>query len=71
VRQDYANAMKWFHKAADQNNANAQGYIGTMYENGEGVRQNKTTAKEWYGKGCDNGSQISCNEYKRLNQLGY
>ena len=52
-------------------NGFAQTSIGAMYEEGEGVRQNKTTAKEWYGKGCDNGSQIGCDQYKRLNQQGY
>lgn len=42
-----------------------------MYEVGEGVRQNKATAKELYGKSCDNGYQGGCDDYKRLNEQGY
>jgi len=39
-----------------------------MYHNGEGVRQNINTAKEWFGKSCDNGEQLGCDKYRILNQ---
>lgn len=42
-----------------------------MYEAGQGVQQNKTIAKEWYGKACDNGDQHGCDNYKELNEQGY
>lgn len=71
VRQDYTKALQSFHKAADQDYAVAQSYIGIMYESGAGVQQNKTTAKEWYGKGGDNGFQSACDSYRRLNEQGY
>ncbi len=29
------------------------------------------TAKEWFGKACDNGAQMGCDRYKRLNEQGY
>lgn len=45
--------------------------IGSIYENGNGVKQNKTTAKEWYGKACDNGYQDGCDSYRKLNEQGY
>ena len=42
-----------------------------IYEEGWGVRQNKADAKEWYGKACDNGDQLGCNYYRKLNEQGY
>ena len=42
-----------------------------MYGNGEGVRQDYKKAKEWFGKACDNGSQVGCDEYKKLNEKGH
>ena len=32
VEQDYATAVEWFRKAADQGDANAQYNLGVMYE---------------------------------------
>ena len=42
-----------------------------MYDNGYGVKQDYKKAKEWYGKACDAGVQIGCDNYKLLNQKGY
>ena len=42
--------------------------LGFSYEAGDGVRQNNITAKEFYGKACDMGLQIGCDDYARLNQ---
>lgn len=56
---------------AQVGNAQAQNDLGVMYDNGKGVRQNTHTAKEWFGKACDNGFQMGCDKYKLLNQLGY
>ncbi|AGR78051.1 Sel1 repeat-containing protein [Aliarcobacter butzleri 7h1h] len=28
-------------------------------------------AKKWYGKACDGGDQFSCDEYTKLNKIGY
>ena len=44
------------------------GMLGVMYEKGNGVRQDKYMAKEYYGKACDLGAQDGCDEYKRLNR---
>ena len=46
--QDYAEAMHWYRKAAEQGNAIAQFNLGVMYSNGEGVRQDQTEAAKWY-----------------------
>ena len=53
VPQNYAEAMKWFRKAADQGNARAQHGIGVMYANGQGVPQNDAEAMRWYRMAAD------------------
>ncbi|MES1964788.1 hypothetical protein M0N77_05505 [Psychrobacter sp. AH5] len=61
-----------FQKAANQGNMYGQNIFGTFYEEGlGGLKQNRATAKEWYGKACDQGLQSGCDEYKRLNERGY
>ena len=70
VRQDYAEAVRWYRKAAEQGNANAQYNLGVMYGNGQGVRQDRALAQEWFGKACQNGDQDGCNNYQRL-KAGY
>ena len=46
--QDYAEAMHWYRKAAEQGNAIAQFNLGVMYSNGEGVKRDQTEAAKWY-----------------------
>jgi TPR repeat protein len=45
--QDYTEAAKWFHKAAEQKNAMAQFNLGRLYENGHGVPQDYVKAHMW------------------------
>jgi len=47
VTQDYAEAAKWYRKAADQGHASAQYYLGLMYYQGEGVSKNRVLAYMW------------------------
>ena len=69
VRQDYTEAVKWFRKAAEQGHANAQAILGFSYLLGQsGVQVNKSLAKEWFGKACDNGDQGGCKYYGKLNR---
>ena len=42
-----------------------------MYDNGYGPKQDKRVAKQWFGKACDGGDQMGCENYKILNQQGY
>ena len=57
--QDYAEAMTWFHKAADQGYATAQTNLGVMYTYGEGVPQDYTEALRWYGKAAERGDALA------------
>ena len=40
--------------------------LGAAYILGKGVQVNKSLAKEWLGKACDNGEQEGCEYYGKL-----
>ena len=48
VPQDYAEAAKWYRKAADQGHAGAQIKLGSLYETGHGVPRDLGEAQRWY-----------------------
>lgn len=45
--QDYAEAAKWYRKAAEQGDAEAQAALGRLYANGTGVPQEDKEAYFW------------------------
>ena len=47
---NYTEAVKWYRKAAEQGNADAQYKLGYCYENGKGVKQSFSEASKWYEK---------------------
>ncbi|WP_454997748.1 tetratricopeptide repeat protein, partial [Capnocytophaga granulosa] len=53
---DYAEAVKWYRKAAEQGHAGAQKNLGGMYQNGQGVSQDYLEAVKWYKKAAEQGS---------------
>ena len=55
VTQDYAEAVKWFRKAAEQGVAAAQFNLGIMYDNGLGVTQDYAEAVKWFRKAAEQG----------------
>jgi hypothetical protein len=54
--KDYVEAMRWYRKAADQGDADAQYNIGWLYEHGRGVAQDYAEAMRWYRKAADQGN---------------
>ncbi len=46
--QDYAEAVRWYHRAAEQGDASAQNNLAVMYHNGQGVPQDYVQAHKWY-----------------------
>jgi TPR repeat protein len=56
VRSDYAEAAKWWRKAADQGDAAAQSDLGWLYTSGQGVETNYTEAAAWYRKSAEQGN---------------
>ncbi|MGA2224972.1 MAG: PDZ domain-containing protein [Syntrophobacteraceae bacterium] len=55
VPKDYAEALQWFQKAAEQGYAEAQVNLGGMYFNGQGVEQDYAEAVKWFQKAADQG----------------
>ena len=55
VTKDYAKALEWYGKAAEQGFANGQHNLGLMYYNGTGVTKDYAKALEWHGKAAEQG----------------
>ena len=47
--------MKWYRKAAEQGDTEAQVSLGIMYVYGQGVIQDYVEAVRWFGKAADLG----------------
>ena len=52
---DYAEARKWFEKAAEQGYGAASFSLGEIYLMGLGVDADREEAKKWYEKAVDQG----------------
>jgi TPR repeat protein len=50
VAQNYAEALKWFHLAANQGLPQAQSALAACYHDGQGIPQNNIEAIKWLGK---------------------
>ena len=53
VPQGYAEATRWWRKAAEQGDAKAQDGLGFAYKRGEGVAQDYAEAVRWYRKSAE------------------
>jgi TPR repeat protein len=61
VPQDYAQALQWYRKAADQGDPKAQYGIGYMYDTGRGVAQDSSVAFRWFEQAVAKGDkQAEC-----------
>ena len=69
--KDYAEAVKWFHKAAEQGNASAQCYLGFMYEKGYGVSKDYSEALKWFRKAVEQGNAQGQSNLGYMYQYGY
>jgi hypothetical protein len=56
VRQDYAEAVRWFRKAAGQGDAKAANDLGFLYDNSQGVAEDHAEAARWYRRAADQGN---------------
>ena len=79
VTKDYAQAVYWYRKAAEQGVAQAQNYLASCYYFGNGVEKDGNTALYWYEQAIKNEDE-SLNEkskefvpifIKRLKEQGY
>ena len=48
-------SVKWYRKAAERGDANAQYALGYMYANGKGVTKDEVEAVNWYRKAAEQG----------------
>jgi clan AA aspartic protease (TIGR02281 family) len=58
-RGDYATAVSIFRPLAEQRNADAQFFLGTLYNRGQGVARDYAEAARWYRKAADQGDAAS------------
>lgn len=61
VPQDYAEAVAWYRKAAEQGDMKAQHNLGNMYYYGKGVPQDYAEAVKWYRKSAEQGDSYAQN----------
>lgn len=66
VIQDYAKAVEWNQKAAEQGNSGAQYLLGGCYEEGKGVVKDYAKAVEWYQKAAAQGDAEAQRRIKEL-----
>jgi TPR repeat protein len=53
--------VKWYRKAAEQNDAEAQCSLGICYANGRGVAKDEVEAVKWYRKAAEqNDAEAQC-----------
>jgi TPR repeat protein len=59
VAQNDTEAIKWYHKAAEQGHAAAKFSLGLMYEEGRGVSQDYAEAEKWYRIAAEKGYAVA------------
>jgi TPR repeat protein len=66
---DFTEALKWYRKAAEQGDADAQTYLGRHY-NGEGVLQDYAEAVKWLRKAAEQGDEEAQNNLGWMYEKG-
>jgi TPR repeat protein len=57
VGKDYAEAAKWFRRAAQKDFSDAQYAIAMLHRNGQGVKKNNDIATDWLRKAAEQGDK--------------
>ena len=70
VPESYAEAVKWWRKAAEQGHALAQSALGDMYCIGEGVPESYAEAVKWYRKAAEQGDAVGQYNLGAMYSLG-
>ena len=70
VRGDNASAIREWKPLAEAGHADAQGLLGTMYEEGRGVQPNDVEAAKWYRKAAEQGSADAQTDLGRFYMRG-
>jgi tetratricopeptide (TPR) repeat protein len=70
-RTDYAEAIRWYRRAADQGNPHAQNNMGWLYEYGRGVAQDYGEAMRWFRLAAEQGNDSAQSNIGRLYENGW
>jgi TPR repeat protein len=54
-QENYTEAVRWFRKAAEVGFPDAQVFLGSAYEDGRGVEQDRVEAVRWYRRAAEQG----------------
>ncbi|NMC96745.1 MAG: sel1 repeat family protein, partial [Deltaproteobacteria bacterium] len=57
VPRDFAEAIKWYQKAALQDNVDAQFTLGGIYEEGVVIPEDPAEAERWYRRAAEKGHE--------------
>lgn len=66
-RRNYAEAMRWFTKAAEQHNAEAEYSIGVLHLEGSGTPKDEAEAARWFEKAAGNWNLSAMNNLVAIN----
>ena len=64
IKQNFAEATKWFRAAAIQGDASGQFGLGMCYQHGCGLTQDLEQAKKWYAKAANQGHEWAQDKLK-------
>jgi localization factor PodJL len=70
IAQDYAEAAKWYERAAAQGFAPAQYRLGNLYEAGQGLDKDIEVAKLWYQRAAEAGNRMAMHNLAALHAGG-
>jgi TPR repeat protein len=68
--QNYAEALRWFRKAAEQNHPQALSWIGVIYYEGRGVPQDHAEAARWFTRAAELGVPAAQNNLGFMYLMG-
>ncbi|WP_175541918.1 tetratricopeptide repeat protein [Ruminococcus sp. XPD3002] len=67
VENDYANAVEWYKKAAEQGDDWGQANLGRMFQYGYGVVRDKSLAIAWYKLAAKQGNGLAILQLEQWN----
>ena len=70
VDRDYAQATRWFRKAAEQGQGEAQFSLGLRYLDGQAVPQDYKEAARWFRRAADQGVGMAASRLAELYAAG-
>ena len=68
---NYAQAAKYYRKAAEKGHAKAQDQLGWLYHYGSGVNKDYAEAVKWYRKSAEQGVANAQNQLGYMYEQGY